>query len=299
MPFTPTVISRPVRVDRVVTVHYFEYSSSHYFEGEQHDFWEFVYVDKGEVDVLAGGRELRLGRGSLLIHPPGEFHALRATGSSAPNLVVASFFCEGDALARLGEGPYPMGEAERALIGGIVAEAERAFATPLDDPTTTALERRPDAPLGAEQLVAAYMEELLIRLLRAGAPEPRGAGPMEPQSRNEVFLRVDAYLAERLSQTLTLDRICRDNLVGRSRLQQIFHAETGGGVMEYFGRRKIEAAKEMIRRDDGNFTEIANRLGYQSIYYFSRHFKKVTGMTPSEYASGVRALAAKTKPGGG
>ena len=299
MPFTPTVISRPVRVDRVVTVHYFEYSSSYYFEGEQHDFWEFVYVDKGEVDVLAGGRELRLGRGSLLIHPPGEVHALRATGSSAPNLVVASFFCEGDALARLGEGPYPMGEAERALIGGIVAEAERAFATPLDDPTTTALERRPDAPLGAEQLVAAYMEELLIRLLRAGAPEPRGAGPMEPQSRNEVFLRVDAYLAERLSQTLTLDRICRDNLVGRSRLQQIFHAETGGGVMEYFGRRKIEAAKEMIRRDDGNFTEIANRLGYQSIYYFSRHFKKVTGMTPSEYASGVRALAAKTKPGGG
>jgi len=299
LPFTPTVISRPVRVDRVVTVHYFEYSSSYYFEGEQHDFWEFVYVDKGEVDVLAGGRELRLGRGSLLIHPPGEFHALRATGSSAPNLVVASFFCEGDALARLGEGPYPMGEAERALIGGIVAEAERAFATPLDDPTTTALERRPDAPLGAEQLVAAYMEELLIRLLRAGAPEPRGAGPMEPQSRNEVFLRVDAYLAERLSQTLTLDRICRDNLVGRSRLQQIFHAETGGGVMEYFGRRKIEAAKEMIRRDDGNFTEIANRLSYQSIYYFSRHFKKVTGMTPSEYASGVRALAAKTKPGGG
>ena len=299
MPFTPTVISRPVRVDRVVTVHYFEYSSSYYFEGEQHDFWEFVYVDKGEVDVLAGGRELRLGRGSLLIHPPGEFHALRATGSSAPNLVVASFFCEGDALARLGEGPYPMGEAERALIGGIVAEAERAFATPLDDPTTTALERRPDAPLGAEQLVAAYMEELLIRLLRAGAPEPRGAGPMEPQSRNEVFLRVDAYLAERLSQTLTLDRICRDNLVGRSRLQQIFHAETGGGVMEYFGRRKIEAAKEMIRRDDGNFTEIANRLSYQSIYYFSRHFKKVTGMTPSEYASGVRALAAKTKTGGG
>lgn len=91
MPFTPTVISRPVRVDRVVTVHYFEYSSSYYFEGEQHDFWEFVYVDKGEVDVLAGGKQLRLGRGNLLFHPPGEFHALRATGSSAPNLVVVSF----------------------------------------------------------------------------------------------------------------------------------------------------------------------------------------------------------------
>lgn len=160
-----------------------------------------------------------------------------------------------------------------------------------------ALERREDAPFGAEQLVSLYIEELLIRLLRVGAAGQKQSGPIEAQSRNEVFLRVDKYLASRLSQTLTLDRICRDNLVGRSRLQQIFHAETGGGVMEYFGRRKIEAAKEMIRREDGNFTEIATRLGYQSIYYFSRHFKKVTGMTPSEYASGVRALAARNKPG--
>lgn len=297
MPFKPTEIKRPVSVDRVVTVHYFEYSSSYCFEGEKHDFWEFVYVDKGEVDVIAGGRQLRLGRGNLLFHPPGEFHALRATGGSAPNLVVVSFFCEGEAAERIGDEIYPAGEAERALIGGIVAEAERAFKTPLDDPATMALERREDAPFGAEQLVSLYIEELLIRLLRVGAAGQKQSGPIEAQSRNEVFLRVDKYLASRLSQTLTLDRICRDNLVGRSRLQQIFHAETGGGVMEYFGRRKIEAAKEMIRREDGNFTEIATRLGYQSIYYFSRHFKKVTGMTPSEYASGVRALAARNKPG--
>ena len=103
MPFKPTEIKRPVCVDRVVTVHYFEYSSSYCFEGEKHDFWEFVYVDKGEVDVIAGGRQLRLGRGNLLFHPPGEFHALRATGGSAPNLVVVSFFCEGEAAERIGD----------------------------------------------------------------------------------------------------------------------------------------------------------------------------------------------------
>ena len=118
MPFKPTEIKRPVCVDRVVTVHYFEYSSSYCFEGEKHDFWEFVYVDKGEVDVIAGGRQLRLGRGNLLFHPPGEFHALRATGGSAPNLVVVSFFCEGEAAERIGDEIYPAGEAERALIGG-------------------------------------------------------------------------------------------------------------------------------------------------------------------------------------
>ena len=64
--------------------------------------------------------------------------------------------------------------------------------------------------------------------------------------------------------------------------------------MEYFGNLKIQKAKEMIREGSHNFTEIAALLGYNSIHYFSRHFKKVTGMTPSEYASSVKILATKT-----
>lgn len=297
MPFTPTLLRRPVRVDRVVTVHYFEYSSSYYFEGERHDFWEFLYVDKGEVYVLAEGREALLGRGSLIFHPPGEFHALRATGDSAPNLVVASFYCDCPELTRLCGRTFTAREAERALIGSMVSEAELAFVTPLDDPATTALERRAEPAFGSEQLIGAHIEELLIRLLRRGAEDRGGSEPVSAQSRSEIFTRVDEYLSSHLGQVLTIERVCRDNLVGRSRLQQVFHSETGGGVMEYFGKKKIEAAKEMIRRGSGNFTEIGESLGYQSIYYFSRHFKKVTGMSPSEYAAGVRALAAKTRPG--
>ncbi|MFR5782067.1 MAG: hypothetical protein ACLUEK_09610 [Oscillospiraceae bacterium] len=46
-----------------------------------------------------------------------------------------------------------------------------------------------------------YIEELLIRLLRVGAGGQKQSGPIEAQSRNEVFLRVDKYLASRLSQT--------------------------------------------------------------------------------------------------
>ncbi|MEG2842596.1 MAG: AraC family transcriptional regulator, partial [Ruthenibacterium sp.] len=50
-----------------------------------------------------------------------------------------------------------------------------------------------------------------------------------------------------------------------------------------------------IREGSHNFTEIASMLGYNSIHYFSRHFKKVTGMTPSEYASSVKVLSTKTR----
>lgn len=45
--------------------------------------------------------------------------------------------------------------------------------------------------------------------------------------------------------------------------------------MEYFGTLKIDAAKRMIREGTHNFTEIAALLGYNSIHYFSRHFKRL------------------------
>ena len=52
---------------------------------------------------------------------------------------------------------------------------------------------------------------------------------------------------------------------------------------------KIETAKTMLREGDGNITQIADRLGYASVHYFSRYFKQATGMTPSEYSLSIQA----------
>ena len=50
---------------------------------------------------------------------------------------------------------------------------------------------------------------------------------------------------------------------------------------------KIEKAKEYIRENEMNFTQISDELGFSSIHYFSRLFKKKTGMTLTEYRSSV------------
>lgn len=287
-------LMRPLTVDELVSVHYFEYSSSYYFEGEQHDFWELLYVDKGEVTVRAGDTQQRLEQGQIVFHKPGEFHALSANGVVAPNLVVVGFVCKSDAM-RLFEGSVQRVDDEgRALLARIVAEGEAAFSTPMNDPQTQRLLRRENAPFGAEQMIGAALEQLLIGFLRRGGRQTaRQASFVRGHSQQEFIDQVRGYLEENISRRLTLADICRDNFVGRSYLQKVFREKTGGGAMEYFGVMKIEAAKRMIREGRHNFTEIASLLGYNSIHYFSRHFKKVTGMTPSEYASSIKALSAK------
>ncbi len=91
-------LQRPLAVDDIVSVHYFEYSSNYYFEGERHDFWEFLYVDKGELDVRAGDVVQHLKKGQIIFHKPGEFHALSANGWWRPILLWWVLICHGEAM---------------------------------------------------------------------------------------------------------------------------------------------------------------------------------------------------------
>lgn len=285
MPYIPVTLRPILEVSRLYTVHYFEFTSNYSFAGEAHDFWELLYVDKGSINVTAGDAQYDLTRGQMIFHQPGEFHALRANGVTAPNLVVVSFECEAEAMDFFRGYITSLGAEERALLSRIVNESRSVFATPLNDPTTHSMQRNDIIPFGSEQLLRSALEELLIRLIRRGSGAPQRPSPSVQRTGPII-----AYLEQRLDQTLTIEQICRDNLIGRAKLESIFAAETGGGVLDYFSRMKIDAARRLIREGQLNITEIASRLGFGSVHYFSRRFKKLAGMTPTEYARSVKML---------
>lgn len=278
-------------IQNLYTVHYYEYNNDYFFPGEAHAFWEFLYVDKGEVEVTAGSHICTLKKGDIIFHKPMEFHNLRANGVVAPNLVVVSFECNSPAMNFFEDKILRVSDAERNLLATIIQEASLSYSTPLDDPNLRRMERVEQQPFAAEQFIKSCLELMLLQLIRkrdVSQSKIKTTSSMKERTDQDVLNRIILYLEKNVQERITLDDICRDNLIGRSYLQKMFREKIGGGVMEYFGRLKIEAAKQSIRESSGNFTEIARELGYTSIHYFSRHFKKVTGMTPSEYASSVK-----------
>ncbi len=286
-----TAVQRAIQLDALVTVHYFEYSKDVRFDGEAHPFWELLYVDKGEIDTTADGVLRHLRRGDIQFYKPGEFHSLCANGVVAPNLVVIAFCCDSPAMAAFEHTIYQAGESERNIFAGIVSEAAEAFVSPLDDPRTTALRRREDALIGSEQMVAMLLEQLLIRLLRRheAIPDARIASSIKSRSDHDLVARIMGYMQDHVFGNLTFSDICRFSAQSATNLKTIFKSVTGVGVMSYYRSLKIEEAKRMLREGDGNITQIADRLGYTSVHYFSRYFKRVTGMTPSEYTLSIQA----------
>jgi len=66
-------------------------------------------------------------------------------------------------------------------------------------------------------------------------------------------------------------------------LSNLFSTVEGVTIEQYFINQKIEKTRELLVYDEFTLTEIAHRLGYSSVAHLSRQFKKVTGMTPSQF----------------
>ena len=107
----------------------------------------------------------------------------------------------------------------------------------------------------------------------------------------QLFNLIIKYLKDNLHTHITIEQICKEHSVGRSYLQKIFKSYCDLGIIEYFSYLKIQEAKELIRMRSMNFSEISEKLGYSSIQYFSRQFKKITGMTPTEYSNSIKAIS--------
>ena len=298
MAYKSVVLEDSITINRVISVHYFQYMSDFSFPGESHDFWELVCVDRGEIDALAGDRRLTLKKGNILFHKPNEFHNVLTNGKVSPSLVVIGFVCHSPAIKSFEDQLMSVQDTEKELLAQIIVEARNTFSGRLDDPYQEELIFNSE-PLtfGSAQLISHYLEQLMIHLYRRyfsySLPVRSSRFLAEASSGNDTYNRIVRYMEEHLGERMTIDRICRDNLVGRSQLQKLFRDTKGCGVIEFFSMMKIDTAKQMIRDNQLNFTQIADRLGYNSIHYFSRQFKQITTMTPSEYATSIRLLSEK------
>ncbi|MBW4080162.1 response regulator [Paenibacillus sp. S150] len=188
----------------------------------------------------------------------------------------------------------------------------------LEDWCARTLERLRSHPEATPESVRTYLRSLSIAgyrwlervgnvLGRTGAPpvsEPSGfaeGGPVSaPLLLSELLgimnaykqLSLDksayidkatAYIREHLDRNLSLNLVSRQVHINANYLSEMFRRETGMTYIEFVSREKVERAAAILKETPLKISEVANQVGYQDIKYFTRLFKKHTGMTPSEY----------------
>ena len=272
-----------INVSKIVTIHYYEFDKNFVFNGEEHDFWEMVYIDKGRVQIQRDEETLVLTQGELIFHKPNEFHSIKAV-DSAPNFFVISFVCNSPAMAYFKKYQTQLNKQLSSFISSILSEAEKTYIIPKNDPSLKKLNKKSTVAVGGEQLIKTYLEQLLILLVREITEKgTHSLFPNKSSMEHHLIAKAKEFISECLEENFRVDDLCFTLGYSKSYLSRIFQAQTGNTLAAYAVHVKIEKAKSLIREDNLNFSQISDKLSFDNPQYFSRVFKRITGMTPTEF----------------
>lgn len=101
--------------------------------------------------------------------------------------------------------------------------------------------------------------------------------------KNHIVVNVQKYINTHIEEKLSLNEIASVFNISPNYLSLLFKKYSDVGFSEYISQMKISRAKELMAEGNLKVYEIADRLGFESAFYFSKVFKKVTGYTPRDY----------------
>ncbi|WP_027092899.1 helix-turn-helix domain-containing protein [Cohnella thermotolerans] len=104
------------------------------------------------------------------------------------------------------------------------------------------------------------------------------------REKNEAIEKILRYIQKNyMSHEMSLSYLSSQFHISVSHLSKMFKDYTGGNFIDYLMEIRIGKAKEMLARGNGKIRDIAESVGYNNVNSFTRIFKKITGLTPSEY----------------
>lgn len=137
-----------------------------------------------------------------------------------------------------------------------------------------------------EELLAGYLQHLLIMLHRLNNRKPQGKNR---QLMEEMDTAV-RYFHENYNQPISIEEYASLHHMSVSWFIRNFKEYTGTTPVQYLLSLRISNAQTLLETTNYNITEIGEIIGYDNPLYFSRIFKKQSGMSPSEFRKQLRQI---------
>lgn len=292
--YSKNTLKNIITISGIYTVYYFKYGRNFRFKGERHNFWEMVYIDSGKAQIVADEKEFTLKQGDVFFHRPNEPHTIYTTNTFA-NSVIISFDVKGKSIKKLAGKIHSLDDIEKSCLNRVINEAKATYSDKLGNMTQVKLIKNPKAPFGGEQIIKNNLEIIFLSLLRKDNDYVKSVpNNLLSVKYGKIVDNILAILDEKLAtqDKVNLDEISFKLGFSKSYIKSKFKKDTGKSIIQYFIEMKIEKAKKLLSQNEYTVSEIADMLGFGSIFYFSRQFKLHTDMSPTEYLNSIRVVSA-------
>lgn len=263
-------INHTISIDAVHTFFKSDFKKDYVFGGESHGFWEIVFVLGGTVGVAAGDEMFVLEKGQAVVHKPDEFHKIWSAFGTNPTVIVLSF----------GASAFPFG-SERILILDATCAAKLSE---LYDYSFSCFERSGISVTGIKPGAETKVErfrlelELLLYSLLHKSPDRK----VNTVKSAEIYSMAVKYMEDYPAGGLCIDEIAGHCSISAAYLKKIFARYAGCGVMQYYNLMRARLACGYISNGQ-SVKETAMLLGFADQNYFSTFFKRIMGLSPTQY----------------
>ncbi len=282
-------LKRVLTIDEIVTADYVTgkvFDTPHFHENAV----ELIYCISGSFTVFRDGIPVTMQSRDVLLVTPGMMHEVR---SEKPDnvLFVISFHCASNYLSILYNARFTVSDRQEEWFREINRELRRAFRLNAGEMRLFTFRPNSKSPLGAEQMICCYLEQIMISFLRDATTD--GGRIVESRHFNSAILKymigqINDYVLAHLSENITVSDIAEAFHYSRSRLSTIYKETTGLGLAEYITKERIARARQLLTEGNMTVTEVSEALGFSSPEYFSRRFSQCVGIPPSRYAQVFR-----------
>ena len=225
-----------------------------------HDECELIYVEKGAMDVVAGGKNYQITQGNAMFFDSRIIHKMVSVDDST--LLDVLVF-------------------DRSIINDFAMDV--TLASPLiekGDAVGYAYELLLEELKGKKSMytimTASTITKLMIELFRALPTTYK----LSSNSINERFAELLCDI-ETNSEWYTLEDAANFMNMNPSYLSRIFTEKTGMHFMYYLNCMRIQRAIKLIKAGETSMTDISTRCGFGTIRNFNSIFKKYTGYAPT------------------
>ncbi|NLC67562.1 MAG: AraC family transcriptional regulator [Clostridiaceae bacterium] len=252
-----------------------KYLPGYLVERHTHDFFHLFYISKGSGKLEIDRVMYQVKEGELYIVPTGIEHSIIARDDCCFQTIEIKFIPSDTNIIRmLSKIPHQLKDVDPSIpiiLMELVQEASRK------------------EMFYRDVINNKFMGVILIILRKYLATEKNDGENGEDNCSvrlpcgKGIFDKVIKHINDNIETKIKISELAKHFGFSEAHFCTAFKETYNISPGQYINNYKLHKAKEYILYSDMNISQIANALGFQSLHYFSRFFKKKVGMSPQEY----------------
>lgn len=275
-----TELTPSITVSSITSLYQDRLTPNFNFKGEKHNLYELFYLASGKMKITTDKGNFSLSANEYIIIPPNVFHAMNPDKCYTVSISVTFDACGlDDELITLKTSK--LDDKELLHLNTVVESYEDHFAYKWG--VILPVESFMKNEYAYRQIIKNEIEILLIMITRDFLRQRNFEEKNITLNNNNIAEKIKEYVDAHYTEKLQLESIAASLGYCKEHICRVFKKKYNVSIIHYMLQQRIAKSLFLLEREDKTLQNVSDELGFDSVQYFIKTFKRFTNTTPKQY----------------